>query len=156
MKNLIYVSIVGICLFSKVGLADDFRERVNSDSLVVSRLNLNKMGNVVVARPGEKIFSTVNFSSYEDFIEPDSLYQIVIGYEGVGPQKCIFNELGYRFEGKEGILSFFCEAPEYPGVYEVQCKISSARSSAEALQSWWDVKGLDINEKYSLGKIIVK
>jgi hypothetical protein len=107
----------------------------------------------MVARPGEKIFSTVNFSSNASLVDPDSLYQIVIGYENVGPQKCIFNELGYRFEGKDGILSFFCEAPEAPGLYEVQCQLSSERSSVEAMQGWWDQKE---TEKITVGKIIVK
>lgn len=156
MKNIIYLSVMSFSFFCGVAQAEDRYETASIEPLSVSRLNFNKQGNVVVARPGEKIFSTVNFSSQGDFVEPDSLYQIVIGYEGVGPKKCIFNELGYRFEGKEGILSFFCEAPETPGVYEVQSKISCAKSSAEALQSWWDLKEIDRDERASIGKIIVK
>ena len=124
--------------------------------MAVANLNFNKQGNTIIARAGEKIFSTVNYSSDSTFIDADSLYQIVIGYESVGPQKCIFNELGYRFEGKEGILSFFCEAPDVPGVYEVQCRLSSARSSAEALQGWWDQKGTDYDTRANIGRIIVK
>lgn len=121
----------------------------------VANFNLNRQGNVIVVRKGEKIFSTLNFSCDEPFSDPEALYQIVIGYENLGPQKCIFNELGYRFEGKEGILSFFCEAPSVAGVYDVQCKVFSAHSSAEALQSWWDQKGGE-SSKTTIGRIIVK
>lgn len=124
--------------------------------LAVGNLNLNKQGNVIVARKGERIFTTLNFFCSPAFADPEALYQIVIGYETIGPQKCIFNELGYRFEGKEGILSFFCEAPETPGIYDVQCHISSERSSAEALQSWWDQKAEESNTKVTVGRIIVK
>jgi len=124
--------------------------------LSVANFNLNRQGNSIVARSGEKIFSTLNFSCESSFADPNTLYQIVVGYDDVGPQKCIFNELGYQFEGKEGILSFFCEAPTSPGVYEVQCNISSARSSAEALQGWWDQSGGDHDEKVTIGRIIVK
>ena len=122
----------------------------------VANFKLNRQGNVIVARQGEKIFSTLNFSCDNAFIDPNSLYQIVVGYEDVGPQKCILNELGYQIEGKEGILSFFCEAPTTPGIYEVQCHISSARSSVEALKLWWDQSGGDYNQKVSIGRIIVK
>ncbi len=124
--------------------------------LSVANFNLNRQGSSIVARSGEKIFSTLNFSCESASADPNSLYQIVVGYDDVGPQKCIFNELGYQFEGKEGILSFFCEAPTSPGVYEVQCHISSARSSAEALQSWWDQSGGDYDKKVTIGRIIVK
>jgi hypothetical protein len=122
----------------------------------VANFNLNRQGSSIVARGGERIFSTLNFSCESSHADPNSLYQIVVGYGEVGPQKCIFNELGYQFDGKEGILSFFCEAPKSPGVYEVQCNISSARSSAEALQSWWDQSGGDHDAKVTIGRIVVK
>jgi hypothetical protein len=165
-KHIIKMGTVVVCAASLY--ADDYSmmaqdpfskeviPTVSIEPLSVFNLNFNKQGNIVVARASEKIFSTLNFSGASAFVDPDALYQIVIGYEDVGPQKCIFNELGYRFEGKDGILSFFCEAPEMPGVYEVQCRISSARSSAEALQGWWDQKGMEYSEKVDLGKIVVK
>ncbi len=124
--------------------------------LAVANLKLNYQGNVIVARSGEKIFSTLNFSCETPFVTPNSLYQIVVGYDEIGPQKCILNELGYQIEGKEGILSFFCEAPSTPGIYEVQCHMSSASSSVEALQKWWDQPMGDHNEKVTIGRIIVK
>lgn len=74
----------------------------------------------------------------------------------MGPQKCVFNELGYHFAGKDGIVSFFFEAPEESGTYNVQCHVLSARSSAEALQSWWAVEEEEGSQKIIIGKIVVK
>ncbi len=122
--------------------------------LSLTRFNLNRQGNTIIARPGEKIFSTLNF--FCQMADPEALYQVVIGYEDVGPQKCIFNELGYRFEGEEGIVSFFLEAPAVPGIYDVQCNVSSARSSLEAFQSWWEQKTEGAHEMVTVGRIIVK
>lgn len=120
----------------------------------VANLNLNRQGNVIVARPGEKIFATLNFLYDADSLDPLSLNQIVIGYSEEGPQKCIFNELGYRCG--EGIASFFLESPRNPGVYEIQCRFEQAYSPLEAMQRWWDegpeVQGL----KMTIGKIIVR
>ena len=161
MQKYVFIAICIVGFGFQEAYGESFSNRdipivASVGSLSVANFNLNKQGNTIVARKGEKIFSTLNFSCDTPFVNPDSLYQIVIGYENVGPQKCIFNELGYRFEGKEGILSFFCEAPEAPGVYEVQCDISSARSSLEALQSWWDQKTEEYNTKVTVGRIIVK
>jgi hypothetical protein len=161
----IFLCVVGACMqgvhAENVGgeLLEPYREIPVVSSvgpLSVANFNLNRQGNSIVARSGEKIFSTLNFSCESSFADPNSLYQIVVGYDDVGFQKCIFNELGYQFEGKEGILSFFCEAPTSPGVYEVKCRISSARSSAEALQRWWDSSGGEQDEKVIIGRIIVK
>ena len=165
MKKYVLTALCGVGLaFQAVNAEMMNFESANREIPVLSKLgpvsianfNLNRQGNTIVARKNEKIFSTLNFSCDVPFGDPDSLYQIVIGYENVGPQKCIFNELGYRFEGKEGILSFFCEAPDSPGVYDVQCKVFSAGSSVEALQSWWDQKVGDFNSKTTIGRIIVK
>jgi hypothetical protein len=134
----------------------NFSDVVFVSPVSASNLNFNSQGNIITARSGEKVFSTLNFSCEHTLPDPDALYQIVIGYEGIGPQKCVFNELGYRFAGKEGILSFFFEAPEEAGVYNVQCQILSARSSVEALQNWWNQAEEGMNQKTILGKIVVK
>lgn len=152
----IAASLLGSCVTS-------YAEGKREDSYVASanpvsafNLNFNRQGNTIIARPGEKVFSTLNFSCDDAIPDQDALYQIVIGYEAMGPQKCVFNELGYRFAGKEGILSFFFEAPEYPGIYDVQCHVLSARSSAEALQNWWTLGEESENQKMTVGRIIVK
>ena len=124
--------------------------------LSLMNFNLNRQGDSIVARAGEKIFSTLNFTSDSLSVDPNALYQIVLGFDDLGPQKCIFNQLGYQFDGKEGILSFFCEVPSRPGVYDVKCNITSARSSEDALKSWWNQSELDTLEKVIVGRIIVK
>lgn len=151
------VSLFGTC--ASVSYAEDgeaFSHAVSANPISAFNLNFNRQGNTIIARSGEKIFSTLNFFCEDVALDSDDLYQIVIGYETMGPQKCVFNELGYRFAGKEGIVSFFFEAPELPGVYNVQCHTLSARSSVEALQNWWTQGEEGENQKTIIGKIIVK
>ncbi|MBS0628089.1 MAG: hypothetical protein JSS09_07760, partial [Verrucomicrobia bacterium] len=77
------------------------------------------------------------------------LYQIVVGLEGVGAQKWIFNELGYRVG--TGILPFFLEAPETPGVYNIQFQLEQAYSPLEAMQRFGGEDSLSM----TIGKVIV-
>jgi hypothetical protein len=122
-------------------------------ALAVANLDLNRQGNVIIARAGEKIFCTLNFSCDSTALDPDALNQIVVGYAELGAQKCIFNELGFRCG--EGIASFFLEAPKEPGIYEVQCRLDQAYSQAEALQRWGEEGGGAVTPKMTIGKIIV-
>lgn len=154
--------VMSMCLLGSYTFISYAEEEANFFHTVAStpvsafNLNFNRQGNTIIARSGEKVFSTLNFSCEDVLPDPDALYQIVIGYEAMGPQKCVFNELGYRFAGKDGILSFFFEAPEAPGVYNVQCQILSARSSVEALQGWWLAGEEGEDQKITIGKVIVR
>jgi hypothetical protein len=152
----IFLSFLGLCAHVAYAEEEEFVHSISAQPVSAFNLNFNSHGNTINARSGEKVFSTLNFSFENTLSDPDALYQIVIGYEGLGPQKCVFNEFGYRFAGKEGILSFFFEAPEDPGVYNVQGHIVSARSSIEALQNWWSHSEEEVDRKIVLGKIIVK
>jgi hypothetical protein len=51
---------------------------------------------LIFAYSGEKVFGMLHFEYDIEDIEPESLHQIIIGFSESGPQKCIFNELGYR------------------------------------------------------------
>lgn len=155
------VYLMAMCIlgsYASISYAEEvnFSREAAETPVSAFNLNFNRQGNTIVARAGEKVFSTLNFSCEDVLPDPDALYQIVIGYESMGPQKCLFNELGYRFAGKDGILSFFFEAPQESGVYNVQCQILSARSSAEALQSWWTLGEEGEDRKITIGKIIVR
>ena len=123
---------------------------VCSGNMAIANLNLNGQGNVIVARPGERIFSTVNFSCNTECVNMHSLNQIIIGYEKLGPRKCIFNELGYRCGG-DRITSFFLEAPREPGVYLVQCSLEQEHSPIEAMQNWDRSREV----KLTIGRVIV-
>lgn len=123
---------------------------VCSESMSVANLNLNRQGNVILARPGEKIFSTVNFACNTDCIDSNSLNQIIIGYENLGPRKCIFNELGYRCG--EGIASFLLVAPKEPGSYDIQCCLEQAYSPVEAMQNWHSGDTV----KLTIGRVVVR
>ncbi len=122
---------------------------VCSGSMSIANLNLNRQGNVIIARPGEKIYGMVNFSCNTACLEQYSLNQIIIGYEGLGPRGCIFNELGYRCG--DGIKTIYLEAPREPGIYNVQCSLEQARSPAEAMQNWNSSESI----KLTIGSVIV-
>ena len=130
-------------------IRNEIPQVVTEGTISVANLNLNRQGNSIMARPGEKIFSTINFFCDVDYAEMDVLHQIVIGYDMLGAQKCIFNEHGTRYE--EGILSFFLEAPKKEGEYEIQCSLEKAYSPVEALKNW----NSNNSKKFTVGKIIV-
>lgn len=121
-----------------------------SGSVGLANLNLNRQGNVIAVYPGEKIFGVVNIACDADQIDPHAVYQIVVGYEALGAEKCIFNDWGYSFD-KNGIISFFVEAPKIAGVYDIQFRLEQARSPLEAMQSW----GSEDSIQMTIGKVIV-
>lgn len=121
-----------------------------SRSMAIANLNLNGQGNILAARPGEKVFCTVNFSCNTECIDSNSLNQIIIGYGNLGPSKCIFNELGYRCGG-DRITSFYLEAPREVGVYDVQCSLEQAYSPVEAMLNW----SIANAPKLTVGRIVV-
>ncbi|MBM3207291.1 MAG: hypothetical protein FJZ57_01620 [Chlamydiae bacterium] len=122
-----------------------------SGPLAVANLNLNHKGSVIIAEPGEKVFGMLHFEYDTEDLEAESLNQIIIGFSDSGPQKCIFNEFGYRCS--EGIASFYLQVPESPGIYEVQCKFEQADSPNNAIDKW-DEESL--NSTMTIGKIIVR
>ena len=122
-----------------------------SGPLALANLNLNHQGSVIAVQPGEKVFGMLNFQYDSHNVDPESLNQIVIGFSKMGPQKCIFNELGYRCN--EGIASFFLQVPENPGIYEIQCRFDQAFSSKEAMIHWAEE---DSDNMMTIGKIIVR
>ena len=116
----------------------------------LANLNLNGQGNIIAAHPGERIYSLVNFSCSLEPSDNYTLYQMVIGYEEVGPKKCILNELGYRCCGAM-IQDFWLEAPLEPGVYNIQGFLDSSSSKTEAMRQWDSTD----KEKMTIGRIIV-
>ncbi|MES2200496.1 MAG: hypothetical protein V4489_10085 [Chlamydiota bacterium] len=132
---------------------DKIREETPSaariGSIALANLNLNRQGNVAVVYPKEKVFAMVNIACDENDIDPYTLHQIVIGYEEGEAQKCIFNEFRYRLGNS--ITSFFLEAPETPGVYNIQFQLEQAYSPLEAMQCWGEENSLQM----TIGKIIV-
>jgi hypothetical protein len=123
---------------------------VCTDSVTIANLNLNGQGNVIVVRPGERIYSIVNLSYNPDVIDDHELNQLIIGYKDIGAKKCIFSEMGYRCAGQM-IQDFWLEAPLTPGVYDVQGFLEQGSSRKEAMQQW------DNRDHYkvTVGRVIV-
>ena len=118
--------------------------------IILRNLKLNRQDTQVVAYPGEKLRGIVNMYCAVDDLDPHSLYQIVIGYKEFGAQKCIFHEYGYRCK-KEAILSFYLDAPQKPGGYEVLCRIEQAGSKLEAMQNWEEASEMPV----TIGRVFV-
>lgn len=162
MKNFLFscfMSCAALSLYAESGSLQDYslldvmRRETPSIGQIgavdLGNLNLNRQGNVIAVYPKEKVFATVNMNCNVDDIDPHALYQIVVGLEGEGAQKWIFNELGYRVG--TGILPFFLEAPETPGVYNIQFQLEQAYSPLEAMQRFGGEDSLHM----TIGKIIV-
>lgn len=130
-------------------MQQDIPEVVDLAAVSVTRLNLDAQGNVIIARPGERIYTTINYACDEQCIDPYSLNQIIIGYEDLGPQDCILNELGYRCHS--GIVGFVLRVPKSAGTYNVQCCFVQAYSPAEAMKCWENAEVV----KKTVGQIIV-
>ena len=162
MKKFLFSFLIGfstLSLHAKVSNLQDYNllDAIRQETagmgqigvIDLSNLNLNKQGNVIAVYPKEKVFATVNMNCDVDDIDPHALYQIVVGLEGMGAQKWIFNELGYRVG--TGILPFFLEAPEVPGIYNIQFQLEQAYSPLEAMQRF----GEEDSFHMIIGKIIV-
>ncbi len=148
-KTLYCLIAVASCVYADMAQHQEIPTVVQSGAFAIGYLRLNREGNVIRAAPGEKIFTTLNFSCDRQWIDPESLHQIVIGYQELGPQKCVFNEIGFRCS--EGITSFFLEAPHEEGVYEIACYLDQADSPHKAMLHWWEE-----DTKPVIGKIIVE
>ncbi len=163
MKNqlvALFLAVSGWCVVGEAHSFDSVGEYLElirkeipvvacSGSMSIANLNMNRQGNVIIARPGEKIYGMVNFSCDTASLDQYSLNQIIIGYEGLGPKGCIFNELGYRCG--DGIKTIYLEAPREPGVYNIQCSLEQARSPSEAMQNWSSSESV----KMTIGSIVV-
>jgi len=146
--------IVAVCMMIGCLQADQVQETFVKSPLSVANLNLYRQGNMVVVRPGEKIYGTINFFCDTEHMNPEALNQIVVGFAEMGPQTCIFHERGYRCSDK-GILSLVLQAPSEPGVYDVLCYLAHAYSPAEAMLSWWG-EGEEVTSKVVVGRVVVK
>lgn len=146
------------CIFLAIGSVqaeENYREGEipwvsNTDELMAGKLKMNSTGNIITARPGEKIHTLVNYCCNTEDFEPYGLYQVILGYDSLGPKECLMNELGYR-AGGEGISFLWLEAPKNPGIYLVQVSLEHARSRVEALQNW---SGSD-STKLTIGRVEV-
>ena len=121
-----------------------------TDAVTIANLNLNGQGNVLIARPGERIYAIVNFECNPDAVDDNELHQLVIGFKDIGAKRCILNELGYRCSGAM-IQDFWLEAPSEIGVYDVQGFLEQGSSQKKAM-SQWDNRD---QHKMTIGKIIV-
>lgn len=129
-------------------------ERTTSGVATLKHLKLNGHRKAVVCSPGETVACKV-----KAFLDPDkcskvSLYHVVIGLKGIGPQTTICNYPGLA--AGRSIEEFKLTAPRDVGVYEVRFRVVESLTESGALDSWVDVQGNEPDASTTIGAIIVK
>lgn len=98
-------------------------------------LNLNNAGDHIIVNPGAFIPAVAAYTYNCPDCKADSLNQIIIGIDGIGAQRCIYN--GGIFG--QGIAYFQLAAPRVPGTYHVRFRYAQGWDCADALKNWWNV-----------------
>ena len=107
-----------------------------------------------MVRPGERIKGIVQCQVDRDQCSALSLYRIVVGIQGKGPQITIGNELGMT--AGESLEQFDLIAPAEPGIYQVRFKLVEALFEQTAFEKWLDENGHEPDATTTIGVIVVK
>lgn len=130
------------------------QDTAGSGSATLKQLKLNEHSRVIIVKPGEKIEAKAKCNVDADTSSAFSLYRIVVGLKGVGPQAVIGNELGF-YAGKTR-EKFTLVAPEEPGMYQIRFRLVEAFSKTTALNAWTDAEGNEPDGLTTIGIIFVK
>lgn len=130
------------------------QDKATAGPVTLKHLELNDYSRAVVVKRGEKIEAEVKC-----YIDPEqcslfSLYRIVVGLKGEGPQATIGNEMGL-VAGKSR-EKFTLKAPERPGVYQIRFRPVTTCFKSRAFEGWKDDEGNEPGAKTTIGIIIVK
>ena len=128
-------------------------DRATSGVATLAHLKLNGHSKAAVVHPGDKVECEVQAFLDREKCSALSLYRVVIGLKGVGPQTTICNYLGSV--AGDSIEKFTLTAPLEPGVYEVRFRVVESFTETEARNSW-TVEGNEPDNTTTIGAIIVK
>lgn len=130
------------------------QEQATYDAATLRHLRLNGHPLAIVVRPGERIRGIVDCHIDRDKCSALSLYRIVVGFAGKGPQTTIGNELGMA--AGESLEQFDLIAPTEPGVYQIRFKLVEALFEQTAFEKWLDENGQEPSGTTTIGIVIVK
>ncbi|HEY2811467.1 MAG TPA: hypothetical protein VGJ00_08790 [Rhabdochlamydiaceae bacterium] len=129
-------------------------EQASSGPITLKYLELNGHSRAVWVQPGEKIEAEVICKLDAEKSSVTSLYRVVVGIKGEGPQVVIGHESGL-FSGKK-IEKFTLRAPEKPGVYQIRFRSVDAYFKSTAFDAWKDEEGNEPDGTTTIGIIVVK
>lgn len=129
-------------------------DKATSGPATLKELELNGDSRAILVKPGERIEAKVKCKLDSKQCSASSLYRIVVGLQGEGPQAVIGNELGLvAGKSKE---KFALIAPQKTGVYQIRFRTVEAYFESSALDAWRDREGNEPDGTTTIGIIVVK
>jgi hypothetical protein len=133
------------------GIVED---KARSGPATLKELELNGDSRAIVVKPGERIEAKVRCKLDKEQCSLSSVYRIVVGLQGEGPQAVIGNELGLvAGKSKE---EFALIAPQKAGIYQIRFRAVEAYLESSALDAWKDQNGNEPDGTTTIGIIVVK
>jgi hypothetical protein len=130
------------------------QDKASSGAETLSHLRLNHRGNVIAVHPGEKVEGKVICSLNSDLAHALSVYRVVIGLHGKGPQTTIGASLGVASGSSKEKFSF--AAPSEPGIYQIRFRTADNYLESKALDAWVDENGKEPDASTTIGIIYVR
>lgn len=130
------------------------QDKASSGAETLSNLRLNNHRRVIVAHPCEKIEGKIDLFLDANKAAALSVYRVVLGYKGVGPQTTIGTTLGISSGASHEHFSLI--APAQPGVYEVRFRTADNFMESKAMEAWYDERGNEPDGTTTIGIVYVK
>lgn len=130
------------------------QDKASSGPATLKHLQLNDHARAVVVRPGERIHCQVVYKLNKHETSALSVYQVIVGINGLGPQISLGKDLGAATG--ESMEKFEMIAPTEPGVYQVRFRFVKAVLESSAFDEWKDANGNEPDATTTIGIIVVK
>lgn len=130
------------------------QDEATSGAVTLKNLQLNNHSKVVVVKPGERVEGIVQCNLDREQCSALTVYRVVLGIKGVGPQTTIGNELGLL--AGESLERFSLIAPSKDGTYQVCFRAAQGLLQKTALDAWIDENGNEPDATTAIGIIFVK
>lgn len=128
--------------------------KATSGVVTLTDLRFNEHHRSVVVKPGEWIDADVICTMDSAAASPIEIYRVVIGYQAIGAQTVIYNQLGRTSEKK--FVQFRLQAPGEPGVYQVRFRTVNTVLESIALTEWQDENGNEPDATTTVGVVVVR
>lgn len=116
----------------------------------LANFDIDGQGSVATARAGEILSVVTDYFYAQPNVADGIINQIIVGYDGIGAQACIFHALRKgglyydMYDGRHvtsGTAHFELTAPEEPGIYEIRFRYAMDYTPEAAIAKWWHVGG---------------
>ncbi len=112
--------------------------------------DIDGKGPVATVKPGQEMSVVTDYFYAQPNVADDIINQIIVGYDGIGAQACIFYAVrvhGLYYDMHDGshvtsgTAHFKLTAPQDPGIYEIRFRYAMDFTPEEAIEKWWNVGG---------------